>query len=151
MQHNHSNHSTTCGATLAPATPTWHNDRNRDTTCGMQLRLQPHAWHNDSNRNTKCSTTTATATPMWHDDSACDTMHGMMTATAKLTGLTGTCTEKLYVVAITLVVNKIAPLGIAIPAQALVSAFTLLSQPGPMLPAYTMSFPTTHTCIDAPQ
>ena len=80
-----------------------------------------------------------------------DTTRGMTTATAKLTGLTGTCTEKLYVVAITLVVNKIAHPGIAIPAQALASAFAFLSQPAPALPAYTMSFPTTRTCIDAPQ
>jgi len=94
---------------------------------------------------------TATPTPMRHNDSARDTTRGATTAIAKLTGLTGTCTEELYVVAITLVVNKIMPLGIAIPAQALTSVFAFLSQPGPVLPAYTMSFPTTCTCIDAPQ
>jgi len=107
--------------------------------------------HDDSNRNTECGATMATATPTQHNDSTHDTTHGATTATAKLTGLTRTCTENLCVVAITLVVNKIAPLGIAIPTQALTSAFTFLSQPRPVLPAYTMSFPTTCTCIDTPQ
>jgi hypothetical protein len=31
------------------------------------------------------------------------------------------------------------------------SVFAFLSQPAPALPAYTMSFPTARTCIDAPQ
>ena len=107
----------------------------------------------DSNRSTTRGATPAPATPTRRNnrDRDYDPTRGATTATAKLTGLTGTCTEKLYVVAITLVVNKIVPPGIAIPAQALASAFTVLSQPGPALPAYTMSFPTMRTCIATPQ
>jgi hypothetical protein len=150
-QHDDSNRSTICGTTLAPMTPMQCNNHDHNTTHSMQLQLWPHALHDDSNCNTKCGAMMATATPMQHDDSTHNTIHSATTATTKLTGLTETCTEKLYVVAITLVINKITPPGIVIPTQALVSAFTFLSQPGPTLLAYTMSFPTMRTCIDAPQ
>jgi hypothetical protein len=133
VQCDNNNRSTTHGATTAPATPTRRNDHNCNTTRGTKTTTATHTWrnnhdrdhdttqpdnstcnatqHDNSNCNTECGVTMATATPTRHNNSARDTTCGTTTATTKLTGLTETCTEKLYVVAITLVVNKIAPPG----------------------------------------
>jgi len=100
-----------------------------------------------------------TMTPTWCNDGTCDTHTAQqpqpqhyMWCDEKFIRLTETCTDKLYVVAITLVINKIVPLGIAIPTQALMFAppptHTLRITSGPYNPP---TFASTHfLCCGAP-